>query len=493
MLLTLYMVRVVLASLGQSDYGVYTVVAGCVAMLGFLTNSLVRTTQRFVSFYQGKKDPISLKSVFNNCLIVHFVFGLLIVVVLEILSPLFFNGFLNIPQDRIKAAVYLYHLIVSILFITISTSPYRALLISHENIVYISVIDIVDIVLKVLLVLLMSVTSCDRLIFYGVILLIVQIFNFFALSIFCYKKYEECILPKISGIEVKYIKEMGMFAGWQIYGTACQIGRDQGLSIILNRAFGTIMNAGLGIGVQVSGATNTLSSAIVNAMSPQIVKAEGAGDRSRTIWLSNVLSKMVFFLMSILGIPILFELPQVLHIWLGEYPESAVFFSRMYILALLMDSLTIGLTHVNNAIGKIGKYILLMNTPKFLTVVLAFFALKLGLHLIYIGVVYVAIEAICSFVRVPLIREQAGLNVRDFYYNVIIREAIPAGICVTTCWAVTTLWSFQLRFLLTFVFSALCYSAAMYFIGFTKKEKDIIDKLIKNVSAKVLSVIIRKH
>ena len=493
MLLSLYILRVVLSSLGQSDYGIYTVIAGCVAMLGFLTNSLVRTTQRFVSYYQGRNDKQLLKLVFNNCLLIHLFLGIFVLIILEALAPIFFNGLLNIPSERVEAAKIVYQIVLSILFVTISTSPFRALLVSHENIVYISIIDIADIVLKVMLVVLMSLSSCDRLILYAIILLAVQFFNFMALALFCFIKYEECVWPSIIGLKKDYVIEMGKYAGWQVYGTACQIGRDQGLSIVLNRAFGTIMNAGLGIGTQVSGATNTLSSAIVNAMSPQIVKAEGAGDRGRTIWLSNVLSKMVFFLMSILGIPLLFEIPQVLHVWLDNYPESAVFFSRMYILALLMDSLTIGLTHINNAIGNIGKYILVMNTPKFLTVIFSILTLKLGMPLIYIGVVYVTIEAICAFARVPLIREQAGLNVRDFYHNVIIMEIIPAVICVATCWISVTAFDFSFRFLLTFAFSALCYSTAMYFMGFTNKEKNIIDNLLRNVSIKLLSVKIRKQ
>ena len=257
MLLSLFIVRVVLTSLGQSDYGIYSVVAGCVAMLGFLTNSLVRTTQRFVSFYQGKNDVEGLKSVFNNCLIIHIIIGLLIVSIFELLSPFIFDGFLNIPSERLDSAICIFHLVVATLFVTISSAPYRALLISHENIIYISLIDILDVVLKVVLAIIMSQSSYDRLIFYSFILLCVQFFNFVALASYDYTKYTECVFPRFKRFKISYVKEMGKFAWWQVYGSACVIGRDQGLSIVLNRAFGTIINAGLGIGVQVSGATNT--------------------------------------------------------------------------------------------------------------------------------------------------------------------------------------------------------------------------------------------
>ena len=44
--LSLYSTRIILQALGQMDFGVYSLVAGVVAMLGFLTNAMVVTTQR---------------------------------------------------------------------------------------------------------------------------------------------------------------------------------------------------------------------------------------------------------------------------------------------------------------------------------------------------------------------------------------------------------------------------------------------------------------
>ena len=378
MLLSLYTVRVVLASLGQSDYGIYTLIAGVVAMLGFITNSLVSTTQRFVSYYQGKGDRIQLKVVFNSSLIIHLLLGALVVILLELITPFLFNGFLNIPGERTYAATVIYQIVVVILFSTFITSPFRALLVAHENIIYISIVDVLDGILKVVLVIIMANSDADKLIFYGFIMLGVQLFNFFALSVYSYYKYEECVFPNFRRINKDYLKELMSFAGWRIYGTGCTVGRDQGISIVLNRAFGTVMNAGWGIGAQIAGYTNFLSSAIVNAMSPQIVKAEGSGNRQHSIWLSNVLTKLVFFLMSVIGIPMIFEIDDILKVWLGNPPDNASLFSIMYIVALLVDSMTIGLTHINNAIGNIGKYILSLNTPKLFTFVFVFLLIHVG-------------------------------------------------------------------------------------------------------------------
>ena len=482
MLLSLFTVRVVLSSLGQNDFGIYSLVAGCVSMLGFVTNSLIRTTQRFVNYYQGKNDVDSLKNVFNNCLIVHFFIGIIVVLIFEVATPFFFGGFLNILEDRITAAKFVYQSTVAMLFMTITMSPFKALLVSHENIVYISAVEVLDSVVKVLLVVLMFFAPYDKLILYGIIMLTLQIVNFFAYSFFCYVKYDECVKPQIKGFNFVFFKELIGFAGWQIYGTACNIGRDQGTSIVLNRSYGTSINASWGLGVQLAGYSQVLSGAIVNAMSPQIIKSEGAGDRQRTLRLSNILSKLQFFLISIVGLPVFFEAPKILQLWLGEYPDYTVFFCRMFIAAFIVDAMSIGITHVNNAIGNIKKYTIVMNTPKFLMLFIVILILYNGCSVIWIGYLYVAIEFVCAMIRVPLIKEQAGLDVKDFYVNVILKELLPFCICVGACSIIIyTLPESMSRLLLTIVTTIIIYSFSVYYYGLTKREKDIIIN-IKNTA-----------
>ena len=56
MLVSLYTVRVLLAALGQEDYGLYNVVGGIVVMLSFLTHTLTSASQRFYAYNLGKND-----------------------------------------------------------------------------------------------------------------------------------------------------------------------------------------------------------------------------------------------------------------------------------------------------------------------------------------------------------------------------------------------------------------------------------------------------
>lgn len=483
--LSLYTVRVVLNVLGESDFGIYTLVAGIVSMMAFATNSLVLTTQRFISFYQGKGDKEKLKDVFNNSLVIHICLAVLVLVVLEAVSPLLFDGFLNIPEKRIPAAKSVYQLVIIILSTTFITSPFRALLISHENIVYISIIDVLDGILKVVFVTLLVHVPYDKLISYGVIMLGVQLFNFLAFSIYGYLKYEECILPRLGRINKTYVKEMLSFAGWSMYSVGCVIGRQQGVSIVLNRIIGTIINAAYGVAFQIASYTSFLSSSLVNAIAPQIVKAEGGGDRKKALWLSQVTCKFMFFLLSAICIPSIFEINNILGWWLKKVPQHADLFCIMVMLTQMFDTLTIGLNHINNAIGRIGAFSIAINTPKLLTLPIVYFCIKGGASLYSVAIVFVSIELICSLLRLPFIQSRAGLDLKVFFSEVFAMEIIPLLICIAVCLLITKTVCFNYRFVMTFLVSMTVYGASVYGLGLTKNERSIINGIARGFFSKI--------
>ena len=484
MVLSLYTVRVVLLALGQSDFGLYTLVAGVVSMLSFVTVSLVVTTQRFISFHQGQGRVDEMRKVFNNSLIIHIIIGFVIVALLDFFSPHLFNGFLNIPVDRIAAAAFVYQMVLLMLLLSFVTAPFRALLIAHEDIVYISAVDVLDGLLKVGLAICLTHLPADKLQYYAVMMVSVQLFNFLAFVVFCSLRYQECRLPRLSLMSRKYVRELLSFAGWSIVGTGCIVGRQQGIAIVLNRFMGTVVNAAYGIAFQIASYTNFLASALSQAMAPQIVKSEGSGDRERTLHLACITCKFMFFLLSAIGIPFLFEVDDILRLWLKEVPEHAPLFCSMVMLASLADSLTVGLGHVNQAIGRIARYTLFVNTPKLLTLIPVYIALSLGYGLTLCAVVYVVIELISAVIRLPFIHATAGLDIPSFLRQVTAREVLPALSCVTTCYLVTCFLNFPFRFVLTFVLSAGVYAAAIYTLGLTSYERTVITSIRQWATAK---------
>ena len=85
--LSLYSTRLILTALRQSDYGIYSVVAGVVAMLSFITNALVTTTQRYLSFHHGAGDKDKIRLVFGNSVLLHILIGVALTIVLCAIGP----------------------------------------------------------------------------------------------------------------------------------------------------------------------------------------------------------------------------------------------------------------------------------------------------------------------------------------------------------------------------------------------------------------------
>ena len=479
--LSLYSTRLILSALGQNDFGIYSVVAGVVAMLSFVTNALVITTQRYLSFHHGKNDLNQVRKVFGNSWLLHLFIGLLITIILGTIGPWITQNFLNIEEVRRGAALVVYFAAVVMVLLTFITAPIRALFIARENIVYTSFIDVLDGVLKLLIAILLSKVTYDHLISYSVLLTCISIFNLLAFAIYAAIKFPEFHLPKLRELDKQYIKGLSNFAGWTIYSTGCVIARNQGISVVLNLFYGTIVNSAYGIAMQVSGAVQFVSTSIVNAMNPQIMKAEGAGQRERMVRLCEYESKYAFLLLAMLVIPLIAEMEVILTFWLGDVPEHAVMFCRFILIAALCDQISIGWTSANQAIGKIRTYNIIFYTLKLLVIVIAWWSLKQGLPIVSVMWGYVSIELIGSFVRLPLMKHTANIPIIPFFKNVFLHIVGPLVTMVVICYISITYIETPYRLIITFSISLVAGALAILGLALSKEEKQYIKSIIKQL------------
>src|SRR5690606_40238094 len=86
MAVTLYTSRVVLNVLGVEDFGIYHVVAGFVALLGFMQGAMTTATQRYFAFDLGENNGNDLNGLFNTSLQVHALLAFCIVLISETLG-----------------------------------------------------------------------------------------------------------------------------------------------------------------------------------------------------------------------------------------------------------------------------------------------------------------------------------------------------------------------------------------------------------------------
>lgn len=482
--LSLYSTRLVLVALGEESFGTYSLVAGVVVMLGFFTNAMVVTTQRYLSFYYGKEQQDRIKAFFSNSLFLHIVIGIVAMALLVCLTPLVST--FNIAPEQMSAAKKVYLLMTLSLFFSFLAAPYRALFIARENIVYISIIDVLDGVLKLLLAIVLLRVNGDRLVVYACMMVSIMAFNYLAFALYAHAKFEEGLLiPRWKSIDGRILKEMGGFAGWTIYSMGCVIGRTQGTHVILNNFFGTIINSAYGLSQQVFNAVQFVASAVVHAMSPQVVKAEGANDRQRMLALAATTSKFAYLLLAIIAIPIVFEMPNILKVWLKEVPEHCDTFCRIILIASLLDQTTIGLNIANQATGRIRNYSLVINTMKLSTLFFIWVTLYKGYSVMLAMLWFAIIELTCALIRLPFLKITAGLSVRDFLNRVFLRIIPPTAVLCLVSWLMTTQTDFPFRFLLTLAVAIASGVAAVWTTSLTCEEKDMARQLAGVVATKI--------
>ncbi|MDR3062300.1 MAG: oligosaccharide flippase family protein, partial [Dysgonamonadaceae bacterium] len=412
--ISLYTTRVLLEQLGVSDYGIYNLVSGVVAMLSFLNTAMTTSTQRYLSFSQGKGDVEMQKNVFSESLRLHFFVGIVIVIFLEIAGLFLFGGFLNIPEERMLTAKAIYHFLAVSVFFTVLAVPYTAALTARENMLWIAIVNTAETLLRLVATLLLFIATGDKLIYFGLYSALITVVSFVLYVVYCTKKYRECHFDNRSR-KKDLLKELSSFAGWNIFGALCGTARMQGLAVILNLFFGTVINAAYGVANQLSLQLNFFSATLLRTINPQIMKSEGANNRQRMLRLSMIAGKFSFFLLAVFAIPCIFEMPRLLIFWLKEVPEYTAVFCSLILVTILINQLTVGLQSSFQAIGKIKVYQLLVGTLLLLNLPIAYFLLKAGNPPYIVLVSYLLIESSACVMRLLLAKKMAGLSIREYF------------------------------------------------------------------------------
>ncbi len=364
---TLYTSRVVLQTLGVDDFGIYSVVAGFVTMLGFLNSAMSSATQRFLAFELGKSGDKDMRGIFSMSLNIHLLIAVFVLVLGETVGLWFVKTQMTIPAERLFAAEWVFHLALLSFMVTIVSVPYNALIIAHERMSVFAWVSIIDVTLKLLIVFMLAWFGMDNLILYAVLSLAVVFIVFMVYRSYCKFRFEE------SRFRLYWDKQlfniMLSFTGWSLWGNLSAVMTGQGVNVLLNIFFGPVANAATAIAMQVSGALNSFISNLQVAISPQIIKSYAAQDMAYMHKLVCNGAKYSFFVLLLLSVPVLNNMDFVLSVWLGNVPDYTVVFTRLIILSILIESLSRTFITAAQATGRIKLYqfvvggILLLNLP----------------------------------------------------------------------------------------------------------------------------------
>ncbi len=483
MLVSLYTSRVVLNTLGVTDYGIYNVVGGVIAMLGFLTGSLGAASSRYITYDLGKGDMAVMRKTFGNILSIHIILAGIVFIFGETLGLWFMSTQLQIPPERETAAMWVYQFSIFSSVLAVISVPYNATIIAHEKMSAFAYISIADAVLKLLIVYLLVIFPYDKLIVCAFLFFCIQAFDRVVYGIYCSHHFDETrTKPKYDG---KLFKEIFAFAGWTMNGNLAVMGYTQGLNILLNMFFGPAANAARGIAVQVQSVCQQFCSNFQMALNPQLTKSYAQGDLGNMHHLLVKSSKFSFYILFFIVLPLIFEAELVLKLWLGIVPDHTVNFLRLILIVSLLYTLSNPIIVSVHATGRLKKFQMIEGTMLLMIVPIAYVLLKFfSVQPEYVFIVHIVVELMTQYARLQIVLPMIGMRLSSYFRQVIIPIVTVAVLTPGIPYIVyVNLSNGWMQFFTVCIVCVLCVSVVIYTFGCTASErKFILNKLysIKN-------------
>ena len=157
MAVSLYTSRVVLATLGISDYGIYNVIGGFVAMFSIISGSMSIAISRFITIEIGRKNGENIKNIFSTSILIQIIISLIVIVLCEILGIWFIYNKMNVEPERVNASFWVMQCSLLTFVVNLLSIPYNAIIIAHEKMSAFAYISILEVILKLAIVYLLYI------------------------------------------------------------------------------------------------------------------------------------------------------------------------------------------------------------------------------------------------------------------------------------------------------------------------------------------------
>lgn len=477
---SLFTSRVVLDKLGVTDYSLYGVVGGVVAMLSFLNGTLTIGTSRFLTYELGRRDYQRLSDTFVTAFYVHLLLAGIILLCMETGGLWFLYHKLVIPPDRLDACFWVFQLSLLTTVISITQVPYTSLVSSHENFDIYAYISIFEAFAKLGICYMLFITSYDKLIVYASLIAFIQMLVAMAYRIYCMKQYNEAHLSLTFNRTV--FKGLIGFSGWNVMANLTEMLKLQGVVIIINMFLSPVVVAAQTIANQVSTQLMGFVNNFRTAFNPQIIKLYAAGDYDASKKLTLQTTVICFDMVLFLALPCIFTMKTIMGVWLVDVPEYAVLFTQCVlacnILGVFSTSFYIPMMAANKIRFNSAASVFL----GILQFIALYFILRGGGGALWVPVVSIVMAIGFSyFVKPYILYKDINYSIKELticYWN-CAKVLIPTLVVTIPCKYVFDDSIFQsiIMFIVTMI--------VVGFFSFIFMEKEIKNKVIELVKNKI--------
>ena len=413
LLISLLYTPILLKSLGQSEYGLYALVASVIGYLSVLDMGFGNAMIRYISRSKANPKKYDEKKINGLFLLLYLIIGLISLIVGFILISNINNIFKALTPSELEKAKVIMIILVITVSISFPLSIFDSYVVSCEKFKYSRIMSLIKTLLVPLTMLpllhfgykaiaMVLVTSIYSLVFH-----VITIY-------YCFKKLEMKIHFSIKNIDKIFLKEIFVYSFFIFLNIVVDNIYTNTDQVILGNVSGTIAISIYAVATRISQINTNFSTTISGLFFPRINKTleENDGDKK----VSNIflrVSRIQLYIMTLLMLGIITFGKQFIVLWVGNDYQDAY-----YIVLLLIVPAIIPLTQ------NVGISILqAKNKHKFRSIVYIFIAILNILISIPLARKYAGIGAAMGTMIANVLGQILTMN---FYYWKKIKIDIPA-------------------------------------------------------------------
>ena len=482
MLIGVLYTPILTAKLGQTEYGLYSLVTSIISYLTILDFGFGNAIIIYTTRYRNNNEKDKEQKLHGMFFIIYTVIGIVAGIIGAILWLNVNNLFGNtMGPDELEKAKILMGILTFNLVITFPLSIFSSIITSYEKFVFSKLLNLIRIILNpiVMLVLLnFGFKSIALVILTTVLNVGTLILNF----IYCKKKLN--IKLKFGKIDFKLLKEIMAYSVWIFLNSIMDKINWSVSQLILGVYSGSVAVAIYAIGSKLNEMYMSFSTAISGVMLPKVTKMESnnaTNEEFTDVFIKTGRVQYIVMALIITGF-VLYGKEFITMMWVGQdYVQS-------YIIAcILMIPLTVPL------IQNVGLNILqAKNKYKFRVMILMFFAIVNVILSIILSKLYggigaasaTAVSLICGQIIFMNIfyHKKIGINIIEFWKN-IFKMTIPIVFAVILAILLKNILNITNIGILVFEIFVyvIIYGLIVYRFAMNNYEKELILKPINKI------------
>lgn len=477
---------IMLRLLGQSEYGLYQLVASVVSYLSILSLGFGSSYMRFYSRIKKNNDEQEIAR-FNGMFMTIF---LVIAVICLLCGAVMLGNIELVFGDGLTAAEYpkariLLALMVFNLSLTFPASVFDSFMSAHEQFVFQRMLKVLQYLFNPFIALPLLIAG------YGSVALVLvttglTIAKLISSIWFCMKELH--IKMVFHGFEWGLLKEMWFFTFFIFINMIVDQINWNVDKFLLGRFSGTVAVAVYGIGSQLNNMYLQVSTAISNVFIPQVnrIVAEDQGDRVLTELFTKV-GRVQFIVLSMIVSGFIFLGQAFIALWAGDGYEDSYYIALLLIVPVtvpLIQNLGIEIQRAKN-LHKVRSviYLVMAVANIFISIPLIQIWDSIGAAL---GTAISLIACNCIFMNIYY-HKKIGLDMVYFWRQIV--GFIPALIIPTVVGIFLHYWWEMERFggfLTAGIIYLAVFCLSMWKLGMNETEKEMIAGPLKRINRRRL-------